>query len=307
MGKVNRPDTLLSELTALKRRVAQLETQQRLSAARISSGQLNVGAIGAAGQIEIDATDEEIRIYNAGVLIAALTAVDGLYLSGYEDFEDPNGITLQPKATPTSDFSPAQIFTRTFTDTGENDTVITSAYDRNVGATAAAIFLRGADAQGGDLSQIILDTEQLWVGPGGGDLLGPWQSYTPAWTASTTNPTLGNGSLTGQYMLVGKTCHVQLGLSIGSTTTIGSGTYQFSVPFTAAAGGTTVQYIGMARLAVGTVRWLGQMVLGAGAAVANVSFPTNTTTTTASNMTAAAPVTPASGNVLTMSLTYQTA
>lgn len=66
MGKTNRPDTLLSELLALKRRVAQLETQQRLSAARISSGQLNVGAITDGDQIEIDAANQRIRFDSAG-------------------------------------------------------------------------------------------------------------------------------------------------------------------------------------------------------------------------------------------------
>ncbi len=66
MGKVNRPDTLLSELLELKRRVAQLETQQRLTAARISSGQLIVGAVDADEQIEIDATNSRIRFDAAG-------------------------------------------------------------------------------------------------------------------------------------------------------------------------------------------------------------------------------------------------
>lgn len=66
MGRTNRPDTLLSELNALKRRVAQLETQQRLSAARISSGQLNVGAATADDQIEIDANHQRIRFTSAG-------------------------------------------------------------------------------------------------------------------------------------------------------------------------------------------------------------------------------------------------
>ncbi|MDN3356091.1 hypothetical protein [Actinomadura sp. DC4] len=66
MGKVNRPDSLLSELRALQRRVAQLETQQRLTAARISSGQLIVGAHDADDQIEIDATNSRIRFDTDG-------------------------------------------------------------------------------------------------------------------------------------------------------------------------------------------------------------------------------------------------
>lgn len=61
MGKVNHPDTLLSYIKSLEKRIAVLETQQRLSSARISSGQLTVGAVGADTQIEIDATNRQLR------------------------------------------------------------------------------------------------------------------------------------------------------------------------------------------------------------------------------------------------------
>ena len=65
------------------------------------------------------------------------------------------------------------------------------------------------------------------------DLLAAWTSYSPAWTAATTNPTLGNGTLTGRQKLFGKTCHLAIELIFGSTTTAGSGSYAFSLPFTA--------------------------------------------------------------------------
>ncbi|MGI5232853.1 hypothetical protein [Actinoallomurus sp. CA-142502] len=74
MGKTNRPDTLLSEIAELKRRVAQLETQQRLSSARISSGQLTVGAVDAPDQIEISATERHIRFENADGPACTLTS-----------------------------------------------------------------------------------------------------------------------------------------------------------------------------------------------------------------------------------------
>ena len=32
----------------------------------------------------------------------------------------------------------------------------------------------------------------------GNTVLGTWIDYTPTWTASTTNPVLGNGSITGR-------------------------------------------------------------------------------------------------------------
>lgn len=64
-------------------------------------------------------------------------------------------------------------------------------------------------------------------------VLGGWTAYTPVWTAATTNPSLGNGTLTGQYMKIGRTCHVMIKLVMGSTTTYGSGSWRISLPFQA--------------------------------------------------------------------------
>lgn len=57
-------------------------------------------------------------------------------------------------------------------------------------------------------------------------------AYTPAWTASTTNPTLGNGTLTGRIIHAGKFVYLSWDLTIGSTTTLGSGVYGWSIPVT---------------------------------------------------------------------------
>lgn len=58
----------------------------------------------------------------------------------------------------------------------------------------------------------------------------PWTAYTPAWTAATTNPALGNGTLVGAYLSLGKLVVWRIRLTIGSTTTLGSGIYSFSLP-----------------------------------------------------------------------------
>jgi hypothetical protein len=55
-------------------------------------------------------------------------------------------------------------------------------------------------------------------------------TYTPVWTASVSNPTLGNGSISGEYHIDGKAVEITIILAIGSTTNLGSGTYAFSVP-----------------------------------------------------------------------------
>lgn len=64
--------------------------------------------------------------------------------------------------------------------------------------------------------------------------LGQWEEYTPTWAAATTNPTLGNGTLSGKYAQVGKLVFFRIELSMGSTTTYGSGNYAFSLPVTPA-------------------------------------------------------------------------
>jgi hypothetical protein len=61
-----------------------------------------------------------------------------------------------------------------------------------------------------------------------------WAAYTPVLTATTTNPTLGNGTLVGAFIQPGggKTTDFRIVLTIGSTTTVGSGTYLFTLPVT---------------------------------------------------------------------------
>jgi hypothetical protein len=61
-----------------------------------------------------------------------------------------------------------------------------------------------------------------------------YTAYTPTWTAVTTNPSLGNGTLVGQYMKIGRICLITWQLTMGSTTTYGSGSWRMSLPFTAA-------------------------------------------------------------------------
>ena len=57
-----------------------------------------------------------------------------------------------------------------------------------------------------------------------------WTTYTPAWTASTTNPAIGNGTITGRYQRVGKTVSFWAYINCGSTTTYGSGNYRLTIP-----------------------------------------------------------------------------
>ena len=69
----------------------------------------------------------------------------------------------------------------------------------------------------------------------GSQIESAWTSYVPVWTAASVNPVLNNGTITGQYKLIGKTCFVRLRLQMGSTTTYGTGAWYFSLPATAAS------------------------------------------------------------------------
>jgi hypothetical protein len=59
---------------------------------------------------------------------------------------------------------------------------------------------------------------------------GVWQAYTPTWNGSTSNGTIGNGSLSGRYAISGNTVFYEVALTIGSTSTLAVGSWSFSLP-----------------------------------------------------------------------------
>ncbi len=57
-----------------------------------------------------------------------------------------------------------------------------------------------------------------------------WSSYSVEWTANTTNPSLGNGGLQGFFHQQGKQVSFLVDLTIGTTTTTGTGNWNFTLP-----------------------------------------------------------------------------
>lgn len=58
-----------------------------------------------------------------------------------------------------------------------------------------------------------------------------WTAYTPTWSGTGGTPSVGNGSLTGRYIIAGNVCHLRIDLAWGSTTTANSATnWVFSLP-----------------------------------------------------------------------------
>lgn len=76
-------------------------------------------------------------------------------------------------------------------------------------------------------------------------------SYTPVWSqANGTVLAVGNGTLAGQYIKIGRFVHFRLTLTRGSTTNIGSDYYFWTLPFGA---NTFLQSPGTGTVTVGGV------------------------------------------------------
>ncbi|MFJ8871098.1 hypothetical protein ACIRD6_35765 [Streptomyces sp. NPDC102473] len=131
-----------------------------------------------------------------------------------------------------------------------------------------------------------------------------WSSYTPVWTSTSTNPVLNNGTSVGRYLKIGRTCYVTILVTSGSTTTYGSGTYLFSLPFASANAG--VVQLGPARVS-GVSTWDGHCYVNAGATTAGLTTNASAANAAGGNITPTVPETWAAGAAFRFSLTYQTA
>ncbi|MFE1925789.1 hypothetical protein ACFW91_24860 [Streptomyces asoensis] len=129
-----------------------------------------------------------------------------------------------------------------------------------------------------------------------------WTTYTPTWTA-TSNPAIGNGAITGRYLKVGRKCTAVVKITMGSSTTYGSGGYNIGLPFAAAAG---VDYLGVARL-VAVNAWNGQVIMSAGSSAFNCTFPASQTDSRSATLSGTVPDTLANTHIVRAQVEYQTA
>lgn len=56
--------------------------------------------------------------------------------------------------------------------------------------------------------------------------------YTPTWTAASSNPSIGNGTIAATYSREGRKVTTSIQITMGSTTAYGSGRWRFSKPYT---------------------------------------------------------------------------
>ncbi len=125
-----------------------------------------------------------------------------------------------------------------------------------------------------------------------------WTSYTPTWTSTGTAPVKNNGTLVGSYRQAGKTVHVRIHLTMGSSTTFGTGSYSLSLPVAPKTG--LRQTIGGAVIGSGTAWYaiVGWTDLAAGTSIVRMAHNNGAVGTTS-------PVTFASTNEIVLNGTYE--
>src|SRR5574341_31294 len=122
-------------------------------------------------------------------------------------------------------------------------------------------------------------------------------SYTPTWTAATTNPTLGNGTLSGSFDRHDKAVTATGFLEIGSTTTLGTGAYSFALPLQAVA---SRDFVGSIWLRdSGTNFRVGTVLVTGGASTAQMYFEASATA-----MSSTVPIALATGDQLRYEISY---
>ncbi len=133
-----------------------------------------------------------------------------------------------------------------------------------------------------------------------------WATYDVQWTAATTNPTLGNGTLSGWWRYIDdKMIAVRINLLVGSTTNVGVGQYRFSLPVNAVAGAPDPQLDAVALHGGALYRYVGWAnTTTAAASIVNMYRSNINTAENLAAWTNAAPVALASGHSFSMSGFY---
>ena len=146
---------------------------------------------------------------------------------------------------------------------------------------------------------------QVWTADIANQIGAAWETWTPTWSSTGTQPVLGNGAIYGRYQRIQKLVMCFIQLSPGSTTTFGTGVYLFTYPVTPIAPFVAYQTHG------GTSAYF-----DASAAANYVGYPMyNASSTTTFQMgivggtdvTNTAPFTWANGDNLKLSFFYQAA
>lgn len=87
-----------------------------------------------------------------------------------------------------------------------------------------------------------------------------WESYTPTWTGSTTNPSVGSGFVEGRYCRI-QTLIIATGYVIlGAGWAGGSGTYRVALPVNALSTNAPIGYATLLDASAGYVAYFGPAI-----------------------------------------------
>jgi hypothetical protein len=196
-------------------------------------------------------------------------------------------------------------------------TAVKSAYDLANGAIPKSLV----DAKGdliaatadntparlaiGTNDQVLIADSTASTGMKWGAVPGATYAYS-AWTPTVTNLTLGNGTLSGRFVQIGKFVHATLSLTWGSTTSATGSTLEFSPPVTIATPNNT--YIGTARiLDNGVQNYPGMVLVLTNAKLVVFAQYVANTWSEASNITNTSPFTWTTSDNISFSITYEAA
>jgi hypothetical protein len=143
----------------------------------------------------------------------------------------------------------------------------------------------------GDVPNVAADIQSLAAAVDG-TLGNAFTAYTPAWTATGVAPVVNNGTITGRFKRFGKWGLNSITLTIGTTTTVGTLLYRWSLPAgwtlqnaTSIYGVASVFDLSTTTTFVGTV------------SAASTTLVTIRTHNAATEASATVPVAPATGDV----------
>lgn len=214
------------------------------------------------------------------------------------------GITLRESANDGSDFTnPDADYRRLFL--GEDGLLHlrdSAGAITDVGGDAASHIADASDAHDAsaisiaDAGSLITATEVEAALQEIAAKSGAIATFTPTWTAASVNPVIGNGTITGHYQLIAtKLYWVCIAVTIGSTTTAGTGNYTIgNLPFTTKATPPTRQIIHAYYRDTGTDNFVGLARFGASATATETIFFGDTAA--AKSWTPTVPVAPANGD-----------
>jgi hypothetical protein len=168
------------------------------------------------------------------------------------------------------------------------------------GAQSTASDPAVVDNSGNTTNLIVDDYLQFSINTGGTGTDGVWSAYTP--TIGGTGWALGNATLNGRWATVGKTVHWSVSIAWGTTTTFGTGGLTVALPTARTTASSAFPLTASATKTGSNIYDL----WGQYSTTTTVSLYTLGTLGVAGAVTATNPVTFASGDIVTVSGTYQT-